>query len=115
MFQTKSPLALLCVLLITLCAATVAVAQSQATTGNIEGRVTDPNGAAVAGVNITATNQDTAFEKTGASDTDGNFLIAFLPPGKYRVITSGSQGFASTEYRNVIVTVGGKTPLDTGG
>ena len=33
------------------------LAQSQATTGNIEGRVTDPNGAAVPTVTITATNQ----------------------------------------------------------
>jgi len=76
------------------------------------GRVTDPNSAAVAGVNVTATNQDTAFEKTVTSDTDGIYRITFLPPGKYRVTTSGSQGFASAEYRNVIVTVGGKTPLD---
>ena len=112
MFERKSPLILLCVLLITLFTAAVAVGQSQATTGNIEGRVTDPNGAAVPGVNVTATNQDTAFEKAATSDTDGIFLITFLPPGKYRVVTSGSQGFASAEYRNVIVTVGGKSPLD---
>lgn len=112
MFKTKSLLVLLSVLLMTLFTASVAFAQSQATTGNIEGRVTDPNGAAVPGVNVTATNQDTAFEKAVTSDTDGIFLITFLPPGKYRVTTSGSQGFASAEYRNVIVTVGGKTPLD---
>ncbi len=33
--------------------------QSQATTGNIEGRVVDPQGAAVPNVSVTARNQDT--------------------------------------------------------
>jgi hypothetical protein len=37
--------------------ATSAFAQSQATTGNIEGRVVDPNGAAVANVTVTATKE----------------------------------------------------------
>jgi hypothetical protein len=41
-----------------------ALAQSQSTTGNIEGRVVDPNGAVVPGVSITAKNQDTGFSKT---------------------------------------------------
>ena len=34
-----------------------ALAQSQATTGNIEGRVLDPNGAVVPGASVTATRR----------------------------------------------------------
>jgi outer membrane receptor protein involved in Fe transport len=110
--KTKSPLALLCILLITLFTATVAIAQSQATSGNIEGRVTDPNGAAVPGVAVTATNQATGFAKTTESDSQGTFVINFLPPGKYRVTTASLGGFTAADFSNVIVTVGGKTPLE---
>ncbi|HXM49194.1 MAG TPA: TonB-dependent receptor, partial [Pyrinomonadaceae bacterium] len=86
--------------------------QSQATTGNIEGRVTDPNGAAVPTVTITATNQETGLSKTTNADENGNYRITFLPPGKYRVTTTGAQGFAGADFGNVTVTVGGQTPLD---
>src|SRR5258706_10447048 len=95
-----------------LLAAIAAFPQSQATTGNIEGRVTDPNGAAVPTVTITATNQETGLSKSTNADESGDFRIIFLPPGKYRVTTSGAQGFAGADFSNVTVTVGGKTPLD---
>src|SRR5436305_3025668 len=92
--------------------AVATLAQSQATTGNIEGRVTDPNGAAVPGVTVTATNQETALAKSAETDSEGIYRIIFLPPGKYRVTTSAAQGFAAADFSNVIVTVGGQTPLD---
>ena len=85
-------------------------AQSQATTGNIEGRVVDQNGAVVANASVTATNQDTGFGKTSASDSDGNFIFVLLPPGKYKVETS-AQGFSKATYANVVVTVGSKISL----
>ena len=45
------------------CMAMSAFGQSNATTGNIEGRVVDQNGAAVPGIAVTATNIDTGFGK----------------------------------------------------
>jgi outer membrane receptor protein involved in Fe transport len=93
-------------------AAIAAFPQSQATTGNIEGRVTDPNGAAVPTVTITATNQENGLTKSTNADEGGNYRINFLPPGKYRVTTTGAQGFAGADFGNVTVTVGGQTPLD---
>src|SRR2546423_7750138 len=92
--------------------AMVAFAQSQATSGNIEGRVTDPNGAAVPGATVTATNQETGFAKTADTNGEGIFSITFLPPGKYRVTTPASKGFAAADFSNVTVTVGSKTPLE---
>src|SRR5215813_8183193 len=50
-----------------LISASAAFGQSQATTGNIEGRVLDPKSAAVPGATVTATNQQTGFEKTTTS------------------------------------------------
>ena len=91
--------------------ALTALAQSQATTGNIEGRVLDPNGAALPGATVTATNQATGFEKAATSDSEGNYRVILLPPGTYTVRANG-QGFSQTELRDVSVTVGSKTPLD---
>lgn len=86
--------------------------QSQSTTGNIEGRVADPNGAVVPGVAVTAVNQDTGFSKTATSDNDGNFILPLLPSGKYKVTVGAASGFAGASYENVVVTVGAKTTLN---
>ena len=93
-------------------AATFAFPQSQATSGNIEGRVLDPNGAAVPGVTVTATNQQTGFEKTATSDEEGNYRLILLPPGTYKVVATGAQGFQPATLENAAVTVGGQTNLD---
>lgn len=89
-----------------------AFAQSQATTGNIEGRVLDPNEAAVPNAQVTATNQATGFEKSANTDGEGNYSIILLPPGTYTVRVAQVTGFAPGEYQNVQVTVGSRTPLD---
>src|SRR5215204_6103336 len=95
-----------------LCAFTITNAQSQANTGNIEGRVTDPNTASVPNVTITATNLATGLQKTAQTNDEGIYRIVFLPPGAYKVETSGAQGFVPATFTNAIVTVGGQTPLD---
>ena len=90
----------------------ITISQSQSTTGNIEGRVADPNGAVVPGVTITATNQDTGFSKSTTSDQDGNFILPLLPSGKYKITVGAASGFAGATYENVVVTVGAKTALN---
>jgi outer membrane receptor protein involved in Fe transport len=87
-------------------------AQSQATSGDIEGRVLDPQGAVIPGVTVTATNQATGLEKSATTDSDGNYRIILLPPGTYTLQTSAPSGFQSMSLTNVNVTVGSKTPLD---
>ncbi len=114
MIATARPYARFCALVVlSLVLAVTAFAQSQATTGNIEGRIVDPNGAAVPGSTVTATNQQTGLEKTATSDSEGNYRIILLPPGTYTVRAAG-QGFTQSEFRDVAVTVGSKTPLDVG-
>lgn len=113
MIATKSPYAKCCALVgLILTLAFAAFAQSQATTGNIEGRVLDPKGAVIPDVSVTATNPATGFEKSTTTDSEGNYRIILLPPGSYGVKTSAPSGFQSATYANVIVTVGGKTPLE---
>src|SRR5438067_7179694 len=88
-----------------------AFAQSEATTGNIEGRVLDPNGAVVPNSNVTAKNQNTGLERTATTDTDGDYRIILLPPGPYTVSVAAS-GFSTKSVSDVQVTVGSHTPLD---
>ncbi|MEP7211454.1 MAG: TonB-dependent receptor [Acidobacteriota bacterium] len=90
----------------------LALGQSQSTTGNIEGRVTDQNGAVVPNVAVSVTNQDTGFGKTTVSDSDGSYIFVLLPPGNYRLETVAAQGFGSAKFENVRVTVGAKNSQD---
>jgi outer membrane receptor protein involved in Fe transport len=98
--------ALVCIALVS----TNTYAQAEANTGNIQGRVLDPNGAAIPNVNITAKNQDTGIERTTTSGSDGNYRLVLLPPGNYQVTASAS-GFAKGVY-NLTVTVGAEKTLD---
>lgn len=96
---------------IILCASHI-FGQSQATTGNIEGRVIDQNGAIVPGITISVTNQDTGFGKTSVTNDDGTFTFVLLPPGNYTVEVPAAKGFAAAKYENVVVTVGAKKSLE---
>ena len=103
---------LLILMLFTAIGTISAIAQSQSTSGNIEGRVVDPNGAVVPGISVSATNQDNGFGKIVMTDSDGNYIFVLLPPGNYKVEVAAAKGFAAATYSNVTVTVGAKTPLE---
>lgn len=92
--------------------ATTVFAQSQATTGNIEGRVVDPTGAAVPNVTVNAKSQDTGLEKNTTTTDDGTYKIILLPPGNYTVTTAAGQGFGTSTYENIRVTVGAQNTLE---
>jgi outer membrane receptor protein involved in Fe transport len=81
------------------------------TTSNIEGTVKDPQGAVVAGANITAASSSPAVERTTKSDENGFYRIAALPAGTYAVTVSGS-GFANSTFQNVELTVNRTLSLD---
>jgi Carboxypeptidase regulatory-like domain len=54
-------------------------------TGNITGTVTDSSGAVIPNVRVTATNQGTNAVRDALTNEDGDYTIALLPPGHYRV------------------------------
>ncbi len=81
------------------------IAQSQSTTGLIQGTVVDPNGAVVPGATITVRNVNTGFERSVSSNSDGFFTAPLLPLGKYRV-TTRAQGFGDSVLENIQVTIG---------
>src|SRR3989454_7894340 len=69
-------------------------AQTQITTGTIQGTVTDANGAIVPGANVEIKNLDTNLSRSLTTDDGGRFVVLALPPGPYSVTVS-KQGFAT--------------------
>ena len=96
-----------------------AFAFGQRTSGNIEGTITDPNGAVVPNATVTAKSTGTTTGYTRTTTTDGNGYYQFgqVPPGTYTVSVTSS-GFKGTN-RNVTVTIDATTPtpfqLEVGG
>lgn len=80
-------------------------AQTQSTTGTIQGTVLDEQGGAVPGATIEIKNLATNATRTLTSDDEGRFVALALQSGAYSV-TITKQGFAITEAPRVEVTVG---------
>ncbi len=85
--------------------ATAGYAQSQATTGVIEGRAVDESGVPLSGVTVKLQNIATNFEKTLSTDDEGRFRGLLLPLGPYR-ITSSLQGFSTLVREGIDLQVG---------
>jgi hypothetical protein len=80
-------------------------AQSQITSGVIQGVVADTSGAIVPGADVEARNTETNLTRTAVTDKDGRFVLLQLPSGRYQV-TFKLQGFATLVQQNIVVTVG---------
>lgn len=92
-------------LILTLLIASNTGAQTQITTGTIQGTVVDANGAVVPGANVEIKNLGTNFSRTLTTDDEGRFVAPLLQPGNYSVTVS-KQGFATTVLENTTLTVG---------
>src|SRR3954463_6221416 len=86
-----SPLFLKTLSAVALCVAFGVTAQAQST-ATLQGAVTDPQGAVVPNAKVTVRSQATSAERTAQTDADGNYQIASLQPGAYRVEVQ-AQGF----------------------
>lgn len=81
------------------------VAQSQITTGTIEGTVVDANSAAVPGANVEIKNLETNVTRNATTDEQGRFAVLALQPGNYSVSVS-KQGFGTSVLERTPLTVG---------
>src|SRR5579863_7399846 len=81
------------------------------TDGAIGGAVTDPSGAVVPGVAVSAKSVATNATTTGTTDAAGRFNLIHLPPGLYD-LTINAKGFATYSVTGVTVEVGRVTPQD---
>src|SRR5215468_4292074 len=73
-------------------------------TGAIAGIVTDPSGATIPFVNITATEKATAFKRVVVADASGSYRFSLLPSGDYQ-LRFEAEGFTSVVPPNVRVAV----------
>ncbi|MGH9440113.1 MAG: carboxypeptidase-like regulatory domain-containing protein, partial [Terriglobia bacterium] len=55
----------------------------QAESGNIQGAVTDPSGAAIPGATVTIYDPVSQFQQTATTDSSGNFSISNVPFNPY--------------------------------
>lgn len=74
----------LCLLPVLFLTATVQL-WGQTGTTQVFGQITDPQGAAVVGAKVTATNEKTGLSREEDTDSEGNFRISALPPGIYNL------------------------------
>jgi hypothetical protein len=89
----------------------VAGLNAQTTNGTITGTITDPSSAAVGGVQVRITNQDTGDQRTATSQDNGSYIVPQLPPGRYS-ITVEKQGFTRETQTNVQLLVNQSATLD---
>src|SRR5918993_3902152 len=80
-------------------------AQSQAINGQIEGVVSDPNGAAIPSATVIVRNLETGAERTVNTDSDGVYRVPLLPLGTYRV-TVEAANFKRLVREGVTLTTG---------
>ena len=82
-----------------------ALAQSQATTGLIEGTVSDASGGRLPGATVTLVNTGTNFTRDLVTDSDGRFRGLLLPLGTYR-LTVAMAGFSTYTQEGIELVVG---------
>jgi hypothetical protein len=90
---------------------TLVFAQSQATTGVIEGTVSDATGGVLPGVTVTLRNTATNFEQVQVTDGSGRFRGVLLPLGPYEV-KAALEGFAQQVLKGIDLGVGQTRTLD---
>ena len=84
-----------CALLVALILPLAALAQGSIT-GTIGGRATDPDGAALPGVTVTATSDGLQGSRVAYTGVNGDFVLPNLPVGTYRVVFA-LQGMTTIE------------------
>lgn len=96
--QLLKPMAVVCALL------AFAGFASAAATGTLVGTVNDSSGAAVAGVEITATQEGTQSVRKQTTDQNGNFQFPVLPAGTY-TLRAEKAGFDAFVQKGIVLQV----------
>ena len=71
--------------------------------GNIQGVISDPSGATVAGAQVKLRNTDTGVEESARSSDSGNYRFSSLPPGHY-IVRVEAAGFRPEEVNVTLET-----------
>lgn len=79
--------------------AMVTPAHAQESTASLQGRITGAEGAS----QVTAIGVDTGFRRTARVDASGNYQIASLPPGAYRLEITTADGVRRTDEFTLLI------------
>ncbi|HZT28922.1 MAG TPA: TonB-dependent receptor [Bryobacteraceae bacterium] len=94
-----------------------ALLHGQANVGSIVGTASDATGAVVPNAKITVANVQTGVATATMTDSLGNYLVQFLPPGSYQV-TAEASGFKKFVRTNIVLDAVRQLrvdiPLETG-
>ena len=93
------------------CAILTVSAYGQSNSGNIQGSVTDPSGAVVAGAKVTGRNLDTGVTASGVTTNAGLYSLPDLPPGRYAVTVEAANLKKYTQ-EGITVPTGTTVSLD---
>ena len=81
------------------------VSRSAQSTATLRGRVVDLGDAVISEGNITVSSRETGMERFAQTDNEGNYQVAALPVGTYRIEVQ-AEGFQTQIVDNVIIEVG---------
>jgi hypothetical protein len=82
----------------------VASASAQ-TTAALTGSIVDPSGGVLPGVQVTITHAETGLRRVGVTGSDGRFVFAALPVGRYD-LRAELAGFRAQVTEDLVLTVG---------
>jgi Carboxypeptidase regulatory-like domain len=82
-------------------------------TGGLQGTVTDPNGAPLAGAQVTVRNEETGASQSTTSDANGKYRFYNVPAGNAALFVS-SPGFRSFNLSNIYLGVGRVNEIQAG-
>src|SRR3954454_14156234 len=88
-----------------------ALSPAQEFRGTLSGHVTDPQESSIPNAKIFATENETGAKFQTVTNTDGSYVLPFLPPGPY-TITAEAAGFKKYVNQHVRVTTNERERLD---
>lgn len=88
-----------------------ALSFAQTFQGTLRGRVTDPNGAATASVQVAITDQTTSASRTTLTNDQGEYVFTAVTPGSY-VLAAELNGFRRQERKGIEVTAQANVTVD---
>src|SRR5258706_5782889 len=87
-----------------LCLVCSTLVSAQSTGGRILGRISDPSGAVLASVAVTATNEATGVKRDTKTNASGDYVFLEVPVGTY-TLSFDLSGFKTNVRKNVVLDV----------
>src|SRR5262249_18528917 len=87
------------------------VLRAQSTNASLIGRVTDSSGAVIVDARVAAINVDTNAQHEATTNASGEYYLANLPPGRYRIDVE-KDGFKKLVKPDVVLNVQDAIDLD---